>query len=301
MRNEVMKITQPPAKHTKSSFKESEAISKLKSILTTHRLVKPDLREGSTGPNHDGYLEVVDTYGYPKGLIVVQVRSLEQRRISKMVSYHFNDQKFLSFCNTTKDNPILFIGVDLENSVAYWREITPQYVKDLNNFTIYLPKENIISNQDRAYHKHWLKLCVDRQEAIKEYQNHDKQIYQQRSEKTRKKEVSNQIIEDTKQKLKVLFIDMDLKYKYYYPFIDLLEPFYLGGRGSEERKKLRQLFDITQDNESDFIKSMKQDNLIKIVGGDLCLINDLKKARNLQDEIINKNAIDLEAIIKIFL
>ena len=89
-----MEITGPPAKHAKSSFNDCEAISKLKAILASHQLVKPDLKEGDTWPNHDGYLEVVDVNGYPKGTIFVQVKTLDQRRINKKISFRFKNKKF---------------------------------------------------------------------------------------------------------------------------------------------------------------------------------------------------------------
>lgn len=96
-----------------------------------------------------------------------------------------------------------------------------------------------------------------------------------------------------------LFIDINLKYKYYYAFIDLLEPFYLDKKDEDKRKKLRELFKITQAEEQKFINDMAQEGLVKIVG-DICITNDQKKAVEFQKEIIEKGAIGIETILKLF-
>ena len=295
-----MKITEKPAKHSTTSFYDGAAINMLKFILNKHGLVKPDLKEGDTSPNHDGYLEVVDENGYPQGTLLAQVKTLNQKQIKRKISHRFKDQKFLSFCSATRENPILFIGVDLIKNVAYWEEITPQYVKELKNQTIYLPEQNIISEGNNNYYKYWLEICKARQKAIELYQSNKEQFDQPPTEKIRKKKVSVKTIENAKQKLKDLFVDADLKYKYYYPFIDLLEPFFVDERGEEQREKLRKLFDITQEIESGFIERMIKDKLVKIIGKGLCSVIDLGKAQALQKEMIDKGAIDLNTIIELF-
>lgn len=108
-----------PALHTESSFKDGEAISRLEVILNMHKLVKPALNKGDTWPNHDGFLEVL-VNGSPKGTIFTQVKTLNSKRMKTKICYRFKNDKFLSFCRETRENPILFIGVDLIKKVAYW-------------------------------------------------------------------------------------------------------------------------------------------------------------------------------------
>ena len=86
-----MKILGKPAKHAKSSFHDREAISLLENILTSHELVMPDLKKGDTWPNTDGYLQVTESNGCPVGQLEVQVKSLKEKRIKRIISYRFND------------------------------------------------------------------------------------------------------------------------------------------------------------------------------------------------------------------
>ena len=295
-----MKITEKPAKYSKSRIYDGETISRLNSILYTNQRVIPHLKEGDTTPNHDGYLELIDASGYPEGTLFVQVKTLHKSRINKKISYRFKNQNFFAYCSVPRENSILFIGVDRKSNVAYWEEITPAFVKEQKGNTLYLPKQNIISAGNNDYHKYWLEICKIRQKAIEFYQNNKEQINQPPTKKTKKKKVSVTVVEDAKQKLKDLFVVADLKYKYYYPFIDLLQPFFIDKRGEEQRKKLRQLFDITQKMESGFMEKMINDKLVKIIGESLCFVIDQEKAQALQKEMIDKGAIDLSTIIELF-
>ena len=177
-----MKVSGKSAKHTTSSFHDREAISRVEVILNSHKLVAPDLKKDDTWPNHDGYLEVLDINHYVRGTIVAQVKTLDQKRINKNISYRFSDDKFLSFCNETRENPILLIGVDRKNNVAYWLEVTPQVVKELKRMTIYFPIENIISEDNNSYHDAWIRICEIRKEKIKNFEERRKK--DERSEKS---------------------------------------------------------------------------------------------------------------------
>lgn len=295
-----MKITEKPAKHSKASYHDGEAISRLKAILNAHQLVKPDLREGDTWPNHDGFLEVNDVSGYSKGTIFVQVKTLDPKRINKRISYRFKDQKFFSYCKSMSASPILFIGVDRKSNIAYWEEITPKLIEELNSLTIYLSKEKIISDENNDYHKHWLNICEKMRKAAEFYHSRKENVIHPQAKKAIQKRVSVKTINIAKQKLKDLFVAEDLKYKYYYPFIDLLQPFFIDKRGEGQRKKLRQLFDITPKMENGFMERMINDKLVKIIGESLCFVIDQEKAQTLQKEMIDKGAIDLSTIIELF-
>jgi hypothetical protein len=197
-------------------------------------------------------------------------------------------------------SPTLFIGVDRNNNVAYWEEITPKFIEELNDLTIYLSKEKIISPGNTDYHKHWLKICERMRRAVELYYSREERANQPQAKKAKKKNISGKTIENAQQKLNILFVDAELKYKYYYPFVDLLEPFFIDKRGEAQRQRLRQLFNITQDIEDNFIKRMITDNLIKIVGESLCSVIDQERAKTLQNEMIDKGAIDLNTVIALF-
>ena len=294
-----MKIKSKPGQHSITSFYDGEAVSTLEKILYSHRLVKPRLYKEDSWPNHDGFLEIVDD-SLPKGIIFVQVKSLTPNRLKTHISFTFND-KFLAYCSEDSSTPILFIGVDRENEVAYWQEMTPRYVANMNNRTIHLDKQNIIAKNNSSYHKVWLRLCEEHKKAIR--------IYRERKEREtqspdiipskKKTKLSPKEFEKAKHQLQILFIDINLKYKYFYAFIDLLDPFYLDKTGEEQRGKLRNLFEITENEEDFFIKQMVNNGSVKIVGS-LCLITNRNLAADLQKEMIDKEAIDIDAILNLF-
>lgn len=101
------------------------------------------------------------------------------------------------------------------------------------------------------------------------------------------------------EKFKNLFVSDDLKYKYYYPFLDILAPYYLNENRNKTRTKLRKLFNITKKQEDNFIDKLKKEKKIKVVG-EICFINDETLSLKLQNEMFNKEAISIDIILKLF-
>jgi hypothetical protein len=294
-----MKVSGKTAKHTKSSFHDVEAISILKRILSSHQQVKPDIKEGDTWPNHDGHLEIVNGEGYPLGEITVQVKTLNPKNIGKKISYSFNDDKFLSYCNDPPtNNPILFIGIDRNTDTGYWMEMNPDVVKRLKNKTLYLDKKSVITKDNQGYYDYWKKICELRREAVKRGLKHTKTVSGASSPATLRR-ISPSLLWRSQKKLQGLFISKALMQKYYFAFMDLLEPFYLDKRGDKQRKRLRVLFGISEDQEMEFIKKMSSLSWIKQVG-ELCVIIDAIKAQKLQAEIIDKGHLTLDEILRLF-
>lgn len=296
-----MKPSGRPGKHTTTSFYDKQAISTLDRILSAHRLVKSYLKAEDSTPNHDGHMEVLDSEGVEIGSIKAQVKSLNPDKIKKKILHTFKDDKFLSYCKDFRDNPIVFIGVDRDNDVAYWREMTPELVKRLSGRTLEVPRQNIISMKDQGYYAFWKKLCEERLSAIKQYKKFKEQrkILSPQGEVVKLKNVPETLLVKSKKKLHPLFISEALKQKYYFGFIDLLEPFYLDGRGEKQRKRLRNIFEISQEQESSFIQKMQKNNLVKVVSA-LCIVNDSNKAQLAQSEIINRAGISLDEILRLF-
>lgn len=298
-----MKILSKPAKHAKSSFHDREAISLLENILTSHKLIMPDLKKDDTWPNTDGYLEVTEGNGYPVGKLEAQVKSLNEKRIKRRISYRFNDEKFLAYCyNNSKPRElsILFIGVDRQNKKAYWREITPEDIAKLKNKTIYLPKGNVIDYDNTSYHRSWLKICKTRQKILKEgLKEWKKGAYEKGVVvKIKKKKVLSKV-EEIRDKFQQALISRELKIKYYYGFINFLEPFYRDKRGEIKREKLRKLFKITKKDENCFIDELKKNNLIEVTC-DLVTVKDRDKAKENLNELIEKPVISVDKIINLF-
>jgi len=99
--------------------------------------------------------------------------------------------------------------------------------------------------------------------------------------------------------LRRLFVSTELKCRYYYAFIDLLEPFYLDKRGDEQRESLRNLFEITPEQELSFFEEMEKDRKVDLSSA-ICLPLDRELCSELQNEIFEKEVISLEIILALF-
>lgn len=293
-----MKSKKKPARVHSSHFKDIQAISIFKDILASHQLVLPDLREMDTYPNIDGYLELLDMEKNPCGKLEAQVKTLNLTKTKGKVSYAFKNYKFLTYCKIDRILPVLLICVDIKKRVAYWEHITPHYVDKLAGKTVVFSKENVISLENTDYYPHWLRISDNRITAIQEYEKRNMPVPAHKTT-TSKKAVSPQTIEKAKQQFQTLFIDIDLKYKYYYAFIELLEPYSLSKQNQAQRTKVRKLFDITEAQETDFIGKMEKEGSVKIVG-DFCMVEDTARAKELQKEMIEKEAINIKSILKLF-
>lgn len=281
------------AKHTISRLRDGEAVSFVENVAFNSKLIEPELHAGDNYPNIDGYLTLLDSEGRPIGKIQAQVKTLQKIGPSGKISHHLKDP-FLSYCKDPQQMPIIFVGVDLENDVAYWVEMRKSLVDQMQGNTIHLDPNQTISKENHKYYDYLLARAQEFQRAIQEKEERD----QQEPEGVDKKP-DQDLIKKTTENLKKLFIDLELKYKYYYPFINLLEPFYLDDRGVTNREKLRTIFEINATQEKEFIKRMQKEKIIKIVGG-LCIVTDDQKVTDLQNDMLNSGTITLDNILRLF-
>lgn len=300
-----MKINCKPGKYVESNFHDIRAITTLENIFAIHGKIASHLNKMDTGPNHDGFLGILDEDKVETNFITVQVKTLDKNRINKnKISYYLKkgkDDKFLAFCQMSRNTPTLFIGVDIEKSIAYWKKIDADYVENkIEKRTIYLLKKDKISRKCDNYYKEWVDICKKDLAGSRQEKNEDRSKELNKAGKTFDEKIfPSRTLSEVKLKLQSLFVDHSLKYKYYYPFLDLLEPYNLGERGKKTREKVRELFDISEKDERDFLKKMKSEELIKIIG-EFCFPINKKVAENLQNEMLNKSAIDLDTIINLF-
>src|SRR5436309_520580 len=70
-----------PAPYSGTDAAETEAVTTFRSLLDSRR-VRSDVRERDKLPNTDGYIELVDEGGHPRGKIEVQIKKLPAGAIS---------------------------------------------------------------------------------------------------------------------------------------------------------------------------------------------------------------------------
>jgi len=284
-----------PAKFSDGGLRGDESVAILERILYFHKIVNPDLRKGDTLPNIDGYLQLLNNRRIEVGKLEVQVKTLEKRTIATRISYYFKDEKFISYCKNSRQLPVLLIGVDREQDVAYWVDMT-EYVQTSYTKSIRFPKEQIISKINRTYYDSWKRICETRQKVWDEHLERKRTA----SQATLKKPLKSGTVLDYDSLIKARSsLKIYTGYRYYYPFIDFLEPFYLNEEGAEKRERLRMIFHITEEEELEIINKLSKDGLLKIIG-DLCLVKDKSLVNALMGEIIDKEAISLDFLTNMF-
>lgn len=164
-----------PAKHTKQSFYDQQAISFVSAWIAETQRAMPDLKANDKWPNIDGYIEVTDENGYPKGTLKVQVKKLSVKNAQKK-QYSFKDDKFLSYCRESADGiPTLFIGVDLKNNKAFWLHMDHDFLnKNGGKKTIKLTESQVIKSGKEDFIKDWESIIAIYDSKNEEFEKYKK-------------------------------------------------------------------------------------------------------------------------------
>lgn len=143
-------------------------------------MAMPDIKSNDKWPNIDGYVDLTDKDGHPVYIFKVQVKNLSKyaakRRLFKFTKKE-SRQKFLDYCERSRDLPILLIGVDLAGQRAYWRHIDRNYLKGLGKDEyIAFPEGNLIARDETDFINSWRDIAqteISRKEITEAYQPED--------------------------------------------------------------------------------------------------------------------------------
>ncbi len=164
---------------------DCQAISLVSALIARTKKAMPNLNANDTYPNIDGYIELADETGCPSGILKVQVKTLSEHSAQKR-QYSFNDMKFLTYCKEDKDKiPIVLIGIDINNSKAFWLHIDKEYVKQLGERrTVQFSDEQVIDGYSTNFIDDWIKLVQSYHTQDEEYEKYEeyKQVYSMLSE-----------------------------------------------------------------------------------------------------------------------
>ncbi|HUS48576.1 MAG TPA: hypothetical protein VMZ91_00285 [Candidatus Paceibacterota bacterium] len=94
--------------------------------------------------------------------------------------------------------------------------------------------------------------------------------------------------------------ELEEKEMIYLSFIYLLEPFYIDKRGDKIRKKVRKLLIITEKEEVLILGKLERLNLVEKTGFFISPRNK-KRIKDILDNLIQGEKIDLEKITKLFI
>lgn len=155
------------ARHTSSSDKDAVQTQFLGYVLERNGQVKVTvLFSRDKYPNIDGIFEMASPIGDPENWILAQVKPINSGK--KVISHTFDNDLFIEYCKQEHGMPVFFIGVDLDNEVAYWCEVPPEYAMSLKGLTIQIPKENIIRLGETKYIDEWRKICDERNKIFEQ-------------------------------------------------------------------------------------------------------------------------------------
>lgn len=286
---------------TPQSLRDTQTLGVLSAIFAKHGTVDPYLPNHDNTPNIDGRLTLIDNRRSQIGILLPQVKGVVIKRTP--FKYRFTDRgSFFGYCSREKENAIILICLDPDKKIGYWEYITPEYVKALGNGkTITFPENQIISEDRKEYYPIWKQICEERIRAI------EKQKQEQRRNAgvpvrvaPRSSRAAVRLNATTiRTKLQPILIDDDMKYKFYFPLISLIEPFYTDERSADQRVKLQAIFSINEVKEGEFMQRMVAEKLIKITGN-LCVVVDEKRSQALLSEIIDRGTIPIEALAQLF-
>ena len=160
--------TRRPAPYSTTDEQETLAIDTFRNLID-HKKVKLDIKERDKYPNIDGYVEIVDEFRAPIAKLEVQIKKLpnEETKIQCPLS-------LLSYSEKTC-NPVLLIGVDIEQKKAYWVQVEKDLIaksisaSDQETKVISFPVDNVLDGKNTRYISEWKDIAEIYQTRIQSY------------------------------------------------------------------------------------------------------------------------------------
>ncbi len=107
-----------PTPYTNSDSAEVNAVNMLRCLINPNK-AKLDIKERDKFPNIDGYIELVKSSGIPDGKLEVQIKKLPKNFDPKNPKIKIETSLY-AYSKKGTSNPVLHIGVDVNNNTAYW-------------------------------------------------------------------------------------------------------------------------------------------------------------------------------------
>lgn len=166
-----------PAGYSNTDTAEVRAVNTLK-YITDDSLVKKDINARDKYPNVDGFIEPIkpDTESIPLGRIYVQVKKLPEKYSDRP---RFQAKRATLSPPTYLSDPYILFVVDTDDSVAYWRHISPEYRESLDmdsqqkSKMIEFPEENRVTGDSTDYYEEWKTIIEDNNQRISNYEEYE--------------------------------------------------------------------------------------------------------------------------------
>ena len=145
-----------PAGYSNTDTAEVRAVNTLE-YLINDSLVKKSIEARDKNPNVDGFIEPIrpDTESVPFGRIYIQVKKLPEKYSNRP---RFQAKRATLSPPTYLNDPYILFVVNIDNSVAYWRHISPEFLESLDidsqqrSKVIEFPEENRVTGESTDYY-----------------------------------------------------------------------------------------------------------------------------------------------------
>ena len=160
------------AKHSESSFDESDAIRMLSQKIEEKHQFKTFFKENDKTANHDGFFELIDKDHTPRKQFIVQIKKSKSitrsstNRHKGLYPYDL-ETKFLYFVKEkVTENPAIYFVVDIDNSRIFYLYLSDEKLMSLdfenkNSVRYWFCEDEILDDIDSFYYK-MLQISSDR-------------------------------------------------------------------------------------------------------------------------------------------
>jgi len=157
-----------PAPYPPTATQEIEAIDTFRSLID-HDHVILDIRQLDKVPNIDGDVDIIDTERRPIGKLEVQVKKLpDDCGSDPKLQIPFS---LFGYAATATNNPVLLVGVDIDQEKAYWFHVPTDanQRRGQETITVKFPLTQLIDGKDTRYITQWLGIVQDYQRKLREH------------------------------------------------------------------------------------------------------------------------------------
>ena len=157
-----------PAPYPPTATQEIEAVDTFRSLID-HDHVILNIRQLDKVPNIDGDVDIIDVEHRPIGKLEVQVK--------KLPDDYGSDPKLqiplslFGYAAKTTNNPVLLVGVDIDQKKAYWFHVPADanQRRGQETTTVKFSLTQVIDGKDTRYINEWLGIAQDYQRKLREY------------------------------------------------------------------------------------------------------------------------------------
>jgi|GEM_PF-1454812 len=208
-----------PAPYSPTQKSEANAISTLEYLLVKDRekidKIISDFKSQDKKPDIDGYIVIINKNKMPLCTLEVQVKKIKDRNEDKpRIQCPLS---LFGYANGPTLNPVLLIGVDVHNNIAYWKYINKILYEEIQNriseiqksVVLTFNKENRIDGENLDYISQWEEIYNDHRFKHDNYELLQKEFKVNAEAYAALKKRSNSLVGDQTQEFSLIHKYLD--------------------------------------------------------------------------------------------